>query len=171
MRYFTQPPLAVGAALAMMSPLALSGCPMGGELDRPGDFWGDDECDALPLFQQCSGGICHSGDDPSGTVELLAPGVEDRLIGVPASYANVRGGADACPTDAPELLVDPEDIERSLMLTKLTGTHACGDRMPFPPTPSFSKDEIDCVRKWIHRIVEAKASGNDTGPGGQGSEP
>lgn len=169
MRYFTKPLFAVGVALAVMSPLILSGCPTGSDLERPGDFLSEGEgCDALPIFERCAGSICHSGEDALGTVDLLSPGVEGRLVGVPASYANVDDAAD-CPTENPELLVDPNDIEASLMLTKLLGTHACGDGMPVPNPPGLNDAEVDCVRKWIQGLVAAGTGGAPGSGGGTAS--
>src|SRR5690606_13300207 len=106
MRYFTNPLFAVGSTLAVLSALILSGCPSGGTLDDPNRFTsgGGDGCDAKPLFQRCAGSICHEGDDAFGSIDLLAPGVEDRLLGVPATYENVTRNAEDCPTDNPELL-------------------------------------------------------------------
>lgn len=139
-------------------------CPQGGDLEDPERFLdpAGEACDAKPIFAaSCAGSICHDGDAPLGGVDLLAPGVEDRLLGVPASYANVSNPED-CP-EQPELLIDPENPAQSLLLTKIHGTHQCGDGMPVPNPPGLAANDRDCIESWVQQVI---ANGPGSGSGG-----
>lgn len=152
----------------------VSGCPEGADLANPDSFFAGASCDALPIFEtSCDSSLCHETEDglpPFGSIDLLAPGVANRLVGQPASYENVHDLA-ACPTGEPELLINSENPEQSLLLTKLTGQHACGDAMPIPNPPNALSDEdIDCVRRWIASAIEnAPAEGPTTSGGAPGT--
>lgn len=171
MRYFTPPLLRAGAIFAAGMPLAvvasltLSGCPTGGSLEDPDQYHGGG-CDIPAILATCAGPICH---DPggSGGVDLISPGVEGRLVGVPATYQNVEVSPETCPTDNPELLIDPNNIDNSLMLTKLLGTQACGYAMPIPNPPRMPDAQINCMRQWAQQLVES-GGGTTTGTGGSG---
>lgn len=84
-------------------------------------------------------------------MDLVSPGVEQRLIGVPASYENVDVSPENCPVNNPELLVDPNDIDNSLLLTKLRNEQTCGTGMPVPFITRIP--EYDCIRAWVQQIV------------------
>ena len=137
--------------------LLASACP-GGKLENAEEFAGD--CDALPIFaQSCQSSLCHeaeNGDAPSGVLDLVAPGVAQRIYGMPAVSYGEANDAENCPVDSPELLLDPNDVEKSLLLTKLLGTHSCGKAMPVPnPPKALSDSEIACVRSWLRALIEA----------------
>jgi hypothetical protein len=83
------------------------------------------------------------------------------LVNVPASYHNVPD-PENCPR-APQLLVDPEDVEASLLLEKLDGTQACGVDMPKFPYPEWGtvsnpgpqrEQLVQCVRDWVALLAE-----------------
>lgn len=155
--------LALGACV-------VSGCPEGADLANPDSFFAGKSCDARPIFEtSCNTNLCHETEDglpPFGGIDLLAPGIAGRLLDQPASYENVHDLA-ACPTSASELLIDSENPEQSLLLTKLTGQHACGDAMPIPNPPNALSDEdIDCVRRWIASVIEGAPPGGPLTSGG-----
>lgn len=144
------------STLSTVAALLVAGCPTGADLEDPDSFFAD-SCDATPIFESsCGTNLCHETEDglaPFGGVDLLAPGVEERLLNRPASYENVHDPG-ACPRGQPELLIDTENPEESLLLTKLTGEHACGEAMPTPNPPNeLSEQNIDCVRRWIADLV------------------
>jgi hypothetical protein len=126
-------------------------------------------CDAPLIFEsRCAGGICHSLEEGtvSGGVDLISDGVAGRLLDQPATYPGLTG----CPTE-PELLVNSADPSRSLMLLKLTDTHACGDAMPVPhASQALSESDYSCVSRWVVSIIAdgggAAATGGVTGSGG-----
>lgn len=143
-------------------------CPEGANLENAMKYHEarrGQECDARPIFEErCSGAICHgeNGEEgPAGGVDLVSPGVEDRVYNVAASYKNVSD-PEACPS-TPELLINPASPEASLMLTKLSGTHSCGDAMPIPNPPGLSSSEQECIRRWVLSVIE-----NGGGNGGLG---
>jgi hypothetical protein len=161
MKRFTPTSLITGAALMTIGALLMTGCPEGADLKDPTRFEGMGPCDAKPVFESaCGGGICHgpaeAGEVLTGTVDLISPGVEERLLNQPAQYLNVEEDPEACPTDSPELYIDTSDINRSLLLTKLTGGHACGARMPLGPFPLDDSD-INCIREWTQSVIDAAA--------------
>lgn len=128
-------------------------------------------CDLPLAMEYCGGATCHYDnavpDVASGLVlwdrraGQLAADVEARLVGVPAGYRNVPD-PENCPS-VPELLVDPSDIERSLILAKLEARHQCGVEMPRFPYPEWGtvanpgperEALVACIRDWIALLVE-----------------
>ena len=132
----------LGPSLLFLAPLlataVLAGCP--GVLEDPDRF-----LDGAPfvcpdvtgeLFvQRCGGSICHAGSSPAAGLDLVEPGVAERLV-------NQMG------RDCPGILVDPIDPEGSLLYDKLTPDTACGSPMPLG-RPMFTAEELECVRDWI----------------------
>ncbi len=166
MKRFTPTSLFAGAALMTIGALLMTGCPEGADLKDPNRFAEAGPCNAKPIFESaCAGSICHgpaeAGETLTGTVDLISPGVEQRLLNQRATYANVEEDPEACPTDSPELYIDSSDIERSLLLTKLTGGHACGARMPLGPFPLDASD-INCIHEWTEAVI-ADAAMSGTG--------
>lgn len=91
----------------------------------------------------------------------VAEDLETRLVNVPATYHNVLHVED-CPT-TPELLVDPANVEQSLLLRKLMNTQACGDEMPKSPYPEWGtvnyagekrEEFVACLRQWTTLLAE-----------------
>jgi hypothetical protein len=87
--------------------------------------------------------------------------VEARLVGVPASYRNVPD-LENCPLEH-ELLVDPSDVERSLLLAKLEARQTCGVEMPKFPYPEWGSVAqpgpdreafMRCIRDWVALLAE-----------------
>lgn len=103
---------------------------------------------------KCGLGGCHGAVGgaiaPASGLDLVSPGVEARLVGV----TGVCMG----------LLIDPADIENSLMIRKLHPSPGCGQRMPFGGM--LTDDEIDCVTEWAQQAV--MMGGVDGGGGGGG---
>jgi hypothetical protein len=151
----------------------------GGKLDNPEDFPrvnpaldtsadasggnagnGGSPCDATVIFQiSCGSGICHerTADSAPPALDLLSPGVEARLVGVPASYVGVANDEVlACPVP-PELLIDPSDADGSLLIRKVEGTHSCGTRMPNDVFP-LAQPEQQCIRDWVVALVAASST-------------
>jgi hypothetical protein len=128
------------------------------------------DCDLPAAITFCGGGTCHyDNSEALGSslalvnreTQQMLPGVESRLVNQPASYHNVLN-PEACPSE-PELLVDPSDPERSLVLTKLMGTHSCGDEMPKFPYPEWGatnnpgdqrEDFVSCIQAWVTLLTE-----------------
>lgn len=162
--------LTLGSALCVAG-LILSGCPSGAPLLNKDDHLVIENCDPLPLFEQhCQSDGCHelgdAGEQPDGGVDLLSPGVAARLVGVPATYPDVPE-TEGCP-DPPELLIDPNNWEASLLWTKLNNTQACGDGMPIPHAVSaFDETQMACVEDWIKGLIaEPNAGTGGSGMGG-----
>ena len=94
----------------------------------------DARVDVFPLL--CATSICHEG--ALNGVDLIAPGVDERLLDVPA--ASISCGKSGLH------LVDSRDPERSLLLLKLSETPPCGPAMPLGSGPSgLTKAQLDCV--------------------------
>jgi hypothetical protein len=143
----------------------LTGCPGGGTLDDSptGTGGGSGQtCDATPIFvAKCDGVFCHgssSASPPTGGVELVTPPagmtLGQSLFDKPASYPNATA---ACPTTAPERIIDSVAPASSLLLNKLTGAagagFACGE--PMPPAPvSLTAAELDCVTQWVNSVAQ-----------------
>ncbi|OQX66770.1 MAG: hypothetical protein B6A08_18790 [Sorangiineae bacterium NIC37A_2] len=110
------------------------------------------DCDIPALLNvKCGTAICHgTATDATaqvpGNVNLIAPGVESRVVGVDASYDGASGD---CPS-TPEKLIDPSDLQKSLLWTKVNGGHACGDKMPSVGT--LTPDQVDCYNDWLETL-------------------
>lgn len=98
-----------------------------------------DEAEIEELFaSRCAGGPCHSGTGGGAGLDLVSPGLAERLVGEPSSQ-------QAC---GDQILVVAGDPDASLLVDKLEPSPSCGSRMPRNQTP-LTEEEITCVRDWI----------------------
>lgn len=95
-------------------------------------------CDIQALFQSsCDGSSCHGPGTPRADLDLISPGVDQRLFHV--------AGSNDCDN---RKLVFPGRPEDSLLYIKLTDKKPfCGRRMPIDK--SLSESEIQCVYSYI----------------------
>jgi hypothetical protein len=75
-----------------------------------------------------------------GTVDLVSPGVAERLI-----------DQDALMCEG-ELLVDSTDPARSFMLDKMNAMPRCGAQMPFLLPPLGARDRA-CVTAFVEQVL------------------
>lgn len=136
--------------------LLVSAC--AGDLENPDRFEAptQDGCDldvVEDIFEpKCGNPACHgAGEGPAADLDLVSPGVADRLVGVEA------GAEGQC---VGRVRVDPNDVDGSLLLEKLEPDPSCGDRMPLLIEP-LSAEEIACVRDWVREL--APEDGADAG--------
>ncbi len=116
-------------------------CP--GALEDPESFRDGDRCPDVEteiLAMKCSGMGCHTAYEPAGALDLVTPGVVDRLVNQPAA-----GGACAA---SGLILVSPEDPEASLLYLKVAGSPPCGSAMPLL-ADALSPKELSCLKDWI----------------------
>lgn len=134
-----EPMRRVSPAVALV---LLLGCP--GELENP-DQYPDEplalcqlDIDVPGLFRsKCGSSTCHAGSEPAAELDLVSPGVFERLENVPASQCEDR------------VRVDPNEPNASFLVEKLRGTQpvGCGERMPF--VSFLTGAEIACVQRWV----------------------
>jgi hypothetical protein len=129
------------------------------------------DCDLPFVIEYCSGATCHNDNavmDVASSLVLwnraagqMVSDIEGRLVNVPATYQNVEDPQN-CPSEA-ELLIDPVNVEESLILKKVLATHDCGlemPRFPFPEwgsvsTPGERREEfIECLTAWVTLLAE-----------------
>ncbi|WP_181198305.1 nucleotide-binding protein [Enhygromyxa salina] len=98
------------------------------------------ECDIPEIFvQRCDGETCHgNGVTPASGLDLVSPGVEDRVSG-------------ALGTNCNGVLADPANPRASLLYTKLS-VPVCGVLMPMNGE-ALSEDELTCMEYWISGLV------------------
>ncbi len=169
MKRLTHLSFVASLALLVVGSSLLSGCPAGADLEDTGDTGGTGggvgpSCDVSVIFEEsCSSSFCHSGPTASGGVDLLSPGVEARVYNQPGTYP---GSAASCAPAVPELLVDPTNIDASLIVTKITGQQLCGETMPAGLL--LPDDQIECIRNWVAGIIAnpPAGTGTNTGTGG-----
>jgi hypothetical protein len=131
------------AATTMLFMLA-GGCP--GTLRDPSRF--SSACPDVPsqIFSvRCAAG-CHDAATRAGGLDLVSPGLSQRLVGVTA-----QGG--------PGLLVDPSDPDGSIIVRKLTPTPPFGKQDP--PGAPLDPASVDCVRRWVRTLTAADMSMED----------
>jgi hypothetical protein len=140
-------PFLRATAVALVA--ACVGCP--GNLEDPSRFSdAAGSCPDVPtdvFAKTCSTTGCHSTIDKMLGLDLQAPGVASRLVGVKA-------------TGGPELLIDPSNPAMSAIYTKLTDMPPFGTRMPFGEPP-LDDATIACVLQWI--TVQVGDGGSDDG--------
>ena len=129
------------------------------------------DCDLPRVIEFCGGSTCHYDNAAADVASALVlwnrqenrmiEDIEARLVGVPASYRNVPD-LENCPLEH-ELLVDPSDIEKSLILKKLEARQPCGVEMPKFPYPEWGtvalpgpdrEAFVACIRSWVALLVE-----------------
>ncbi|HVK78457.1 MAG TPA: hypothetical protein VM734_34395 [Kofleriaceae bacterium] len=131
----------VGVAVALVV-----GC--AGELEHPERFTDCPPGYVEELFAEACGGPCHAGAMPEAGLDLVSPGVADRVVGA-------MSATEACDG---RMLVDPGSDEH-LLLDKLGSRPSCGGRMPFGQT-QLPASQIECVRRWIDEAVDSAGGGS-----------
>lgn len=124
--------ITIGLALS-----GLLGLGCAGDLERPERFA---ECTpgyVEQLFSANCGPDCHNAVDLEASLDLVTPGVGDRVRDAVSTTEDCSGRA----------LIDGEG---GLFLEKLT-TPRCGTRMPFG-VAALSASEIECVRRWVGEV-------------------
>jgi len=136
----------------------LSGCPLGSELDNSQQQFGlRNDCAPVLLEQNCSGPTCHGKGAKTGGIDLLSPGLPERLLNQPATYPRLTD----CPSP-PELLIDSQSPESSLLLRKVEGRQQCGDAMPpdsdTHPEFRLSDEELACLSEWVFALATGEGA-------------
>ncbi len=139
--------------------IASAGCDGDSAVDGDGGVdAGPDGCDVAVIFEnKCGGDICHGGGTSAAGLDLVSPGVDDRVV---------LAEAQQCAG----LLADPSDPTGSLMYTKVLDAPECGSRMPLA-MPALSEAEIACIRDWISGLQPPAPDDPDAGPGGPDAGP
>jgi len=83
----------------------------------------------------CGGTGCHGATGAQQGLDLVSPGIAERVVGV--------SGIGCSAT-----LADPANPEASLIYQKLSPTPPCGSPMPLA-RPALSDDDAACVLAWI----------------------
>ena len=150
-----------------------SGGASGGEASSGGAGSGLGACDVAPIMEMsCNGIICHGapGQPAMYNTDLFNPPegqtLRQQLVGRAANYTLVADSS-SCPTGDPELLINPTVPSESLILKKITGTQACGVRMPSTGA-ILNQQQIDCFVDWINGVTGSSGTGG-AGSGGAGS--
>jgi hypothetical protein len=139
------------ATLTLLAVVAASaGCP--GKLDHPDDF--PVPCDPKLLLRvYCQGSGCHGPNPDPGQLDLLSPGVEQRLV-------NQLAYAEGECTN--EILLDPANPTKSLFIQKILNDEDCGSVMPYSGQAP-GKAEIQCLEDWALGLI---AAAPEAGAGG-----
>ncbi len=143
----------------LLAALAVAGCYggiRGGSDPKDSAEQGDDDhgdppppdCDLQAVFahedNRCSSQGCHGEQHVAG-LDLLSEGLGERLVGRPSATAACGG----------RLLVDPEQPDRSLMLTQLTPegvADGCGVIMPVG-SQGVSAEHLACIEQWVEHFA------------------
>ncbi len=174
--------LITGTLLSLAAAFLMAGCPTGAELEDPDRFKTvGGFCDAKPIFEKSCGlgTTCHEedADEPDkqilGYIDLITDTPENplvaRLVDQPANYDTVDFNKDQCPVSNPELLVDSQNPNESLLIKKIEDRQACGRRMPYGVSPGFTDESIACIKDWVDGII-AQNAGGAGGAGGQAGQ-
>ncbi len=119
-----------------------------------GEFGPGGSCDIKALMalpeNGCTNAGCH-GERFQGNLDLLSAGVDQRLLGI-ASQSDACGG---------ELLVDPENVDDSLLLRLIDPVRfkasPCGVMMPFGSQAGVSATTLTCFENWVKTIAKGTA--------------
>jgi hypothetical protein len=132
--------------------LAASSLSCAASLDDPARFLdggavSQASCDVDPeadiLAVKCAGSVCHSAtDEKAAGLDLVSPGVADRVKNIASASAGCGGS----------MLVAPGDPGGSLLYKKVSMDQPpCGSRMPLAQDP-LSEEDIGCVASWIQEM-------------------
>lgn len=113
-----------------------------GELEHPERFALGVPCEDPAAFVRDTCGMegCHVPGNLLGTVDLVSPGVAERLI-----------DQDTLMCEG-ELLVDSNDPARSFLLDKMNAIPRCGAQMPFLGVPLNARERA-CVTAFVEQLV------------------
>lgn len=112
------------------------------------------ELDVPQLFvEQCSTAACHEGSTPAADLDLVSPGLEERITLRPA-------------TQCPGVIADPSDPEASVLVEKLRPDPSCGVIMPLGLEP-LPEDDVQCVVEWVSGLVPPGPDDGTTGDTGE----
>lgn len=109
----------------------------------------DDACVATVMTSSCV--ACHStAAAPIIGANLVLEGSDlgARLSKTTATYKDVNMNPASCVAGA--LIIDPGSPEKSILLKKVSGMQACGDKMP--PGAGLSGDNLKCIQDWIAKF-------------------
>jgi hypothetical protein len=102
--------------------------------------------DAIGLIAKRCGG-CHGDRAPSKGLDLVTPGLADRLVGIKSTCPNKQ------LLDAPAAGTTAVGEPTGHFLDKLEGpVTGCGAQMPYG-TPALTPSEFDCIVEWAARAV------------------
>lgn len=112
------------------------------------------ELDIPQLFvEKCSTAACHEGSAPAADLDLVAPGLETRLVLKPA-------------TQCPGVIADPSDPEGSVLVEKLRPDPSCGVAMPLG-MELLPEEDVACVVEWVSGLVPPSGDDDGTTTGGE----
>ena len=137
-------------------PPAAGGAPAGAGGDTSGNpaLQVDTACLTAIFNTDCAAlAGCHKPGTPApgAGLDLGSPGVNARLIDVPATHADITG-TPVCPSG--DKLIDTANPDASWLLLKLTQpTQTCGFAMPVGLP--LSDTDLACVRKYITDVAAA----------------
>jgi len=166
-RHHTRSKTAVGLALAVT--VSLAGGPLGaggcaGQIDDPEPFFaaangessGTSSSASALVEQRCAS--CHDERGSAG-LDLVSPGLRERLVGVEASTCDGK------------VLVEPGSVD-GFFLEKLDAAPSCGLAMP-SGTTLLTEAEREAVRTWLAQVIEPAdtAPASDAGAPGGDAEP
>ena len=139
------------AAFLSVSSLAIAACSSttGTDTDPPATTCKPDLESIQQIFQRsCAQQGCHAAAEPAAALDLVSPGLEARLVGVPAASCDGTR-------------VVPGDPEQSFLYHKLVAEMpACGLRMPL--AGALPAEELACIEQWIAALPSAPPP--DAGP-------
>lgn len=125
--------------------------------DKGGDPPPSERCaelDVPQLFvEKCSTAACHEGSAPAAALDLVAPGLETRIVLQPA-------------TQCAGVIADPSDPEGSVLIEKLRPNPSCGVIMPLAMDP-LPEEDVQCIVEWVSGLVppgpdDGTTSGGET---------
>lgn len=127
-----------GCAAPLEDPERFTGGSVGGPDAAPAPQDCADDIETEVLAVQCTGVVCHSAANPAAELDLESPNLAARVVGVASSTCDGH------------VLVDPDDVDASFLLNKLTAQPACGDRMPLGG--ALPDDVQACIRAWAEGL-------------------
>jgi hypothetical protein len=133
-------------AVLVLAVATVLGAGCAGELENPARFTNCPPGSVEQLFQarcqSADGTGCHGSNAPEADLDLVSPGVGDRVRGL-TSKALCEGRALVEAPGGSHLLVEKLDEPE------------CGSPMPLGQ-PALSPNEIECVRRWVDDLAGAQ---------------
>ncbi|MFO7179997.1 MAG: hypothetical protein DIU78_014970 [Pseudomonadota bacterium] len=95
--------------------------------------------------------FCHFNANTPGKLDMSGGSAEHaaRMKNVPATNDSVANPGTCAPG---EKLIDPINVDNSVLLKRLNGTQSCGSSMPQGLAP-LTAAEMTCVRNWVMSVA------------------
>lgn len=93
----------------------------------------------------CGSMGCHDPQLMAGMLDLVSPGLAERLVDVQSGSANCSG----------ELFIDSSSVGESLLFRASTGQDTCSIPMPLTMPSGLEEEDAQCLQAWMEELIQS----------------